>query len=238
MKFLITLILMGIFYNSYCQEFPLDSFELEKNCQFSPVYKKRWSYHHGLNATFLYLPHSWLEQTVSAPMIYYHSNFYLPYHFVVHTDIKTIGVANEIRIGGGFHYTFNKKLHTALGYQFGYNFGFLTGLGYDNNIKVLQHHPFIEMGYSIKDIAFRLHAKMDFTGRIYYSAGDVENYINTKALNGYTIGIMMEQRIFKNKTFALGFNANFMQFHILGWPAFNTIRQKFFIPEFTFGFKL
>lgn len=238
MRPLYIFILTWMSMTSFGQDALKDTFDLEKNCQFSPATKKAWTYHHGLNATFLYLPNSWLEQTVSAPMLYYRASFYLPYKMVAHADIKTIGVANEIRIGAGFHHTIHKKWHAALGYQLGYNFGFLNDFGYNNDIKVIQHHPFVNIGYSIKDIAFTFNAKIDLISKIYYSAGDVENSFNTKAINGYTFGLMMEQRIFKNKTFALGFNANIMQFHILGWPAFNTIRQKFFIPEFTFGFKL
>jgi len=215
-----------------------DTFNLSQRTTFLPNLKQKWTYHHSLNATFLYLPNLWLEETVSAPMVYYRAQFYLPYHIVAHADIKTIGVANEFRIGAAYHHTFKSKWHTSVGYQFGYNMGFLSQFGYDNNIKVIQHHPFAEIGYVFKDIAFTLHGKLDFTSNIYYSAGDVENSFNTKTLNGYTIGLMMEQRVFKNKTMSIGFNANVMQFHILGWPAFNTIRQKFFIPEFTFGFKL
>jgi hypothetical protein len=237
MKLIIILVTLNVF--SFLRLNALiDSFDLEKNCQFIPATKKTWTYHHGLNTSFLYLPNTWLEETVSAPMIYYRANFYLPYKMAAHADIKTIGVANEIRIGAGYHYTFNKKWHAALGYQLGYNFGFLNNFGYNNDIKVIQHHPFINIGYSNKDFAFTFNAKLDLISKIYYSAGEVENTFNSKAINGYTFGLTMEQRIFKNKTFALGFNGNFMQFHILGWPAFNTIRQKFFIPEFTFGFKL
>lgn len=213
-------------------------FDIKTNCQYLPALKKQWAYHHSLNTTLIFLPNSWLEQTISAPMLYYRSNFYLPLNLIMQNDLKTIGIANEIRTGLGFQHSFSNHLHSKIGYQFGYNFGFLNSFGYNNDIKVLQHHPFFEIGYYFNEIAFTLIAKIDFTGKIYYSAGDVENSFNTRDLNGGSIGIMMEQPIFKKKTFLIGFTVNYNQFHILGWPAFNTIRKRFLIPEFTFGFKL
>lgn len=220
------------------QDSNIYNFDIKKESIFLPNQKKTWSYHHALNVSIIYLPNSWLESTVSAPMIHYKSNFYLPYNFALISDIKTLAVANEVRLGARYHLNILKKYFIGAGFQMGYNFGMLNDYGFDNKVYVFQNHPELSVGFTTNKFAFTLMGKLDLINKVYYSAGELNTSTNVKQFNGYSLGICMEQQISKKKSFSLGFIMNRNQFHILGWPAFNVIRTQYWIPEAFFGFKL
>lgn len=194
---------------------------------------KTWRYKQALGFSLIYLPKDWLENAYSLPMVYYKSNFTLPKGFMLHADIKSIYAASDIAIGASWNNSLNSKLFIGAGYQASYGLGMLYDLGYDNTLTVLGHRPFIKIGYLFHDLTFTAKLGIDFSNKIQFEAGSTSLSGNIESLNGYNFSIFMEQRMFKHKSFAIGYTSSFSKFHILGWPAFSYTKRMYYVPELT-----
>jgi hypothetical protein len=240
LKTILILVFLGLSYMCSGQDslFVVDDYDIKNQAVFLPVAKKTWKFDNSLSLAIFYMPTDWLEQSLSIPMFDYKANLSLGKGFSINTHLKTLVIANDFRLGASWNHAFSKHLHVGVGYQFGYNYGVLNSFGYDNSLHVVQHHPIIRVGFEKNNKAFTLIVKSDIIGRVSLTAAEDENIATLKYLDGYSLGLFFEQRIFKKKAFFIGAVANFNQFHILGWPAFNTVRKLYFIPEINLGFNL
>jgi hypothetical protein len=215
-----------------------DDFDIKNQALYLPVPHKAGKYDNSFALAIIYLPTDWLEQSLSIPMFDYKANFAIGKGFTLNAYIKTLIIANDFRLGASWNRAINKNLYFGIGYQLGFNFGLLNSYGFDNTIKVIQHHPIIRLGLEKNNRAYTVLAKLDIIGLKSISAAENETLSVVRSRNGYSLGFYFEQRIFKQKAFFIGAVANFNQFHILGWPAFNTVKKLYFIPEINFGFDL
>lgn len=194
---------------------------------------KTWRYKQALGFSLIYLPKDWLESASSLPMIYYKSNFTLPEGFIIHTDIKTIVAASDFAFGASWNRDVSSKLFMGIGYQASYGLGMLYDLGYDNTLTAIGHRPFIKLGYKLNDLTFTTRLGVDFSNKIQFEAGSTSLSGNIESLNGYHFSIYLEQRMFKRKSFSIGYTSSFQKFHILGWPAFSYTKNMYYVPELT-----
>ncbi|KAA5535084.1 hypothetical protein F0919_10865 [Taibaiella lutea] len=214
-------------------------FDIQKESMFLPAPKKAGKFDHSITLAQIYLPKDWLEQSISGPMIEYRAGYFLSEAFSLIGAFKTLVVANELRLGLSWNHSFSDEVQFGLGYQAALDFGFLRTYGYDNTIRLLQHYPSFRIGYNRKEIALTLQGKLDYISSARVSLGSYETDNLIKYLfNGYSFGLFVEQRLTRKHSVSFGFIANFDKFNILGWPAFNTIHRKYFIPELNIGFKL
>lgn len=214
-------------------------FDIRQQSMFLPAPQKAGKFDHSVTLAQIYLPKDWLEQSISGPMIEYRAKYGLSKYFSLDGAFKTLIVANELRLGASWNHAFSENVQFGLGYQLAFNYGFLRTYGYDNTIRLLQHYPAFRIGYNRKEIAFTFQGKLDYISSARVSLGSYETDNLIKYLfNGYSFGLFVEQRLTPKHSVSFGFIANFDKFNILGWPAFNTIHRKYFIPELNIGFKL
>lgn len=218
---------------SYTQEQEPIPFDILEHSIHLPHTFKDWRYKQALGFSLSYLPKDWLESAVSLPMLYYKSNFSIKKGFAINSDIRCILVANEVAIGPSWNRRLNDKLFVGVGYQLSYGLGILYDLGYDNSLNVIGHKPYVKLGYLCKDLTFTFKGGVDFTNKLYFEAGATALAGNLESLNGYNFSLFVEQRMFKNKSFSIGYTSNFLKFHILGWPAFTYTKEMYYIPELT-----
>ncbi len=187
----------------------------------------------------IYLPDQWLEQSVSGPMIEYKANYALPAGFSLNGSLKTLLIANDIRLGPSWNYSLTDQLHLAIAYQLGFGFGILKEFGYNNTMKVWQHHPMLRLGLNFKNIAITFQGQLDWMMGTKLVLDDyATSNVTGSTFNGYSLGLFIEQRITRRNSICFGFISSFNKFHILGWPALMIVDHRYFIPEVTVGFKL
>lgn len=226
-------ILLLISTTLICQENDIEEFEILDHSVNFPNAIGEWKYKHALGLSLIYLPKDWLESANSLPMAYYKGNFSLKKGFSLHTEVKTIWVANDLSIGTSYNLRLSNRIYAGVGYSFAYSLGQLYDLGYDNFLHVTAHRPFLKLGYHFEDFTFTLRGGLDYSNKIYFEAGGTNLTANVEFLNGYTLGFFLEQRMFRQRSFSMGFTNNFLKFHILGWPAFTYTKRMYYIPEFT-----
>lgn len=216
-----------------CQKDMATEFDILEHSIHLPYAYKDWKYKQTVGFSIIYLPKDWLESAFSFPMAYYKANFFLIKGFALNTDLRTVVAASDIAIGPSWNVRLGKKLFLGLGYQTSFGLGMLYDLGYDNTLTVWGHRPYIKLGYQLKNLTFTLKGGVDFSNKIHFEAGGTSLSGNIESLNGYHFSLFLEQRMFKNKSFSIGYTSNFMKFHILGWPAFSYTRHMYYIPELT-----
>jgi hypothetical protein len=183
--------------------------------------------------SLIYLPKDWLESAYSLPMLYYKGNFSLVKGVSLHTEIKSVWVANDLSIGASYSRNITNRIYAGIGYSFSYGLGQLYDLGYDNFLHVTAHRPYLKLGYRFEDFTMTIRGGLDYSNKIHFEAGGTNLTANVEFLNGYNLSVFMEQRLFKQRSFSMGFTNNFLKFHILAWPAFTYTRRMYYIPEFT-----
>lgn len=233
MRLILGLLFLFSFQTGFNQEFTKPEFDILEHSIHLPHTFKTWRYKQALGFSLIYLPKDWLENAFSLPMVYYKSNFTLPKGFMIQADIKSILAASDFALGLSWNKDINSKLFIGAGYQASYGLGMLYDLGYDNTLTVVGHRPYIKLGYLYHDLTFTTKLGIDFSNKIQFDAGTTSLSGNIEFLNGYNFSIFMEQRMFKNKSFAIGYTSSFAKFHILGWPAFSYTKNMYYIPEFT-----
>lgn len=215
------------------QESIKEPFNILEHSIHLPYEFKHWKYKQTLGFSLIYLPKDWLESAYSLPMVYYKSNFFLKKGFAINSDIRTIIAASDIAIGPSWNAKLSNKLFLGLGYQTSFGLGMLYDLGYDNTLTVWGHRPYLKLGYLWHDLTFTFKGGVDFSDKIQFEAGGTSLSGNIESLNGYHFSLFLEQRMFKSKSFSIGYTSNFMKFHILGWPAFSYTKDMYYIPELT-----
>lgn len=213
-------------------------FDIKTQSMYLPVPQKAGKFDQSFSVNMIYLPQAWLDAAYSVPMFDYKVNYSLGKGYAINTNIKTLLVANDLRLGFSWNHSMSNNWYVGLGYQVAYNFGALKDFGFDNTLKVLQHHPTVRIGYEHNNRAYTFQGKLDYIGKTSFSLGENSKDNQLNIVNGFSTGFFMEQRLTQKKSFCIGLIANYDQFHIMAWPAFSVVRQQYFIPEINFGFKL
>jgi hypothetical protein len=230
------LLLLALGYTAHAQ---VNDFDIKDRSMYLPARQKAGKFDHSITLAQVYLPVQWLEQSVGGPMIEYKANYALPRGLNLNGNFKTLLVANDIRLGISWNYAFTAHTHFAIAYQAGFGFGILREFGYNNTIRVWQHHPMLRWGYSFKNICFTLQGRLDWMMDTRLTLDDYATSHTTGSMfNGYAAGLFIEQRLTRRNSICFGFIANFNKFHILGWPALMITDHRYFIPEVNIGFKL
>lgn len=204
-----------------------------------PAPQPAGKFDHSITLAQIYLPYQWLEQPISGPMIDYKANYALPRGLALNANVKTLFVANDIRLGPSWSCSLTEQLHLAFAYQLGFEFGILRSFGFNNTIRVWEHHPMVRLGFNFKKVAFTWQGRIDWIQDTRLGLQDyATSNITGSRFNGYSFGLFLEQRLTRRNSICFGFISNFNKFHILGWPALMIVDHQYFIPEINIGFKL
>lgn len=228
------LLLLGLTVRAQVNEF-----DIRERSMYVPAPQKAGKFDHSLTLAQIYLPKQWLEEAVSGPMIEYKANFALLKGFALNGNLKTLLVANEIRLGASWNYSLTDHLYLGIAYQVGFEFGILREFGYNNTIRVWEQHPMVRLGYGFKNVALTVQGKLDWMTGARLTLDDyATSNVTGSMFNGYSFGLFIEQRLTRRNSICFGFISNFNKFHILGWPALNIVDHQYFIPEVNIGFRL
>lgn len=172
-------------------------------------------------------------------MVAYTANFSLPSGLALNGSLKTLFIANDIELGLSWNRSLTDRLHLGIGYLLGLELGMLRAFNYNNTIRVWGHHPMLRLGYNFENIAFTLQGRLNWMMGMKLVLEDyATDNITGSLFNGYSFGVLMEQRLTRENSVCFGFMTNFNKFHILGWPALMIVDHQYFIPEIIIGFRL
>ncbi|MFM8911361.1 MAG: hypothetical protein ACKOE6_00390 [Flammeovirgaceae bacterium] len=183
------------------------------------------------------LPFDWLETSIQAPLFHYRMNVGLPKKFLLESGFSTLFVANHLALGPRWCVE-RGRLAFNVGYDVAFAFGALNFLGFDSSMKSWINYPNFSLGYQVKDVRFTLKCEMSFVTSTSSKQGANEVVNDRNFYNGYTVALFVEQRLWGERVFTLGFKSSYSKFHFMGWPAFPTFNRFYYIPELYLGLML
>ncbi len=209
-------------------------FDISKAAYFLPARTPSGKFQHAFSLTHNFLPADWTLMAVNAPMFNYQARYGLPAGFQIDGFVSTIFVSNRILVGPRWTFSSN-NWHMGLSYHQGYNFGFLNDFGFHVTVTAWSHIPGFAVGYSFNKTSLTLKASAEYLGNFSYYSGDnvIEN--SNFKLNGTTVGLILEQRLWKNRIFSLAFEMNHVNFVMQAWPAFPINNKTYYVPSVTWG---
>ena len=57
-------------------------------------------------------------------------------------------------------------------------------------------------------------------------------------INGYSFSAGFEQKLYKNRAINFALQMDYIQYHIVAWPAFPVNGKRYWMPEFKIGINL
>ena len=214
-----------------------DSFDIRKASFFLPQPLPASKYSHMIGLDYVVVPREWTLDIINAPMLYYAGKFTLPYGFNVQTSLSTLFVSYRFLLGPYWNYSINNFSFGA-GWQVAFNYGILNQFGFNTKLVIWEQEPSLSVGYSFKKFSLTLKASTIWTNAYYENQGGHVVPHKNSFDDGYSVGAIIEQRLWKNRILSFGAKTSFLRYHIIAWPAFPVNQYRYWVPEFFIGLSL
>ncbi len=213
------------------------SYTIKENTMVFPHKREVNKWDFSIGASLTKLPFDWVETAMNAPMFNFHVNYGLPYGFSLSGDVLSLIISNQFRVGPRWNCELGDFAFNA-GYDAAFMFGYMWFAGFNDKMRSVFTYPNVSVGYNLGKIALTLEGEVMFINWMRMTAGDEETNINGSFFTGGSVGLFVEQRIYKEKAFVIGLKGYYTKFFFLAWPAFSTFDRFYFLPELSFAVKL
>jgi hypothetical protein len=177
------------------------------------------------------------DDVFRAPLFAYNIKYGLPEHLNLEAGVTTNIVTYHFSLGPSWN-TASGRLGLSVGTDLAFWFGQLKQFGFNTKTNGWVLYPNVSAGYAFDN--FTLSAKAEVVLNLSKSSKNGENELsdNTDFYNGYTVGLYLEQPLWKANYVVVGARATYLKFYYPMWAAFSTFDRAYYIPEFTFKFIL
>ena len=131
-----------------------------------------------------------------------------------------------------------KNNYIGLGWQAAWNYGRLNQFGFATTLTGWEQQPSITFGHAFTTTAVAFRADLYWTNKLYLSEDGHTLTAANGLINGYSFSATYEQKLFKNRAMTLGLKMDYIQYHIIAWPAFPINGKRYWMPEFQVGLNL
>ncbi len=207
-----------------------DTFEISSHAMQFPHYCKKWGFQVSVGLSMVKPPEDLLESAIQAPLANVHLTFGLPYSLSLESDLTTIIVSNQLRMGPRVSLEV-KNFGVKGGWDIAYVYGQLKQSGFDNSTQAWIHYPNVSVGYKLKKLAFTIKGELVIVGKVATKSGEIEVSRYKTFVNGGTLSLYLEQRIHHNKVIIIGLKDNYVKFYWPTWMLFSTFNRFYHIPE-------
>jgi hypothetical protein len=222
------------FSNAYAQQL-----DLNNNTFFFPHTYKYHQMISSLGLSTAKLPEDVVEtdDLIRAPLFSYRVKYGLPGNFLAEGGVETNIVTWQFSLGPKWHYQTNR-----MGFSLGTDIAFWTGklnhFGFDTDVNGWTLYPNISAGYQFNKFAISIKSEVVLNLAETSTQGDLEISDNLDFYNGWTIGVYLEQPLWKDNYLVLGIRSTFLKYYYPLWAAFSTFDRTYYIPEATITFIL
>lgn len=168
------------------------------------------------------------------PMMELKINYGLPYNFIAKADLSTNVFTNLLTLAPAYSFSLN-KFSFSMGNEFHFWYGFLKSEGFNINVMGWGYSPFASIGYDFDDLLLSLKVEANIKAQNTYMK-NVQYTKSSPKFVGVTFSLAVEQPLWGDNYFALGFRAYYTNFFYKSWLSFTTFDQYTFYPEFFAGF--
>lgn len=172
-----------------------------------------------------------------APLFSFRMKYGLPENFLAEGGLETNFVTLKISLGPKWNYQID-RWGFSIGGDIAYWFGQLQYFGFDTKTYGWMLYPNISAGYQFDKLAISLKSELVLNLAQTSKNGELEISSNQDFVNGFTVGLYLEQPLWKNNFVVLGIRFTFLKFYYPMWAAFSTFDRVYYIPEVTITFIL
>ena len=172
-----------------------------------------------------------------APLFSYKLKYGIPENFVAEGGVETNIVTWHISVGPKWNYELN-RMGFSVGTDIAYWFGQLKQFGFDTKFTGWILYPNISAGYQFNKFTISLKSELVLNLAEKSTNGTSEVSNDLDFFNGWTLGVYLEQPLWKDNFVVIGIRSTYLKFYYPMWAAFSTFDRTFFIPEATFTFIL
>lgn len=197
-------------------------------------------YKHSVGLGLADLPEDHVEEAsdlIRGPIFNYQLRYGLPKNFNLYASVNSNLVTFHFSTGPRWHYRMN-EWSIGLGYDLAYWFGVLNQFGYKSKVHGWFNYPNITIGYAFNKFAVSLKGELIYQTSLTTKSDDVEVSNSYTTFNGTTVGIYIEQPLWKDHVVIIGLKMYYTRFYYPVWAALPTFDRYFYIPEITIGFNL
>jgi hypothetical protein len=177
------------------------------------------------------------DDAFRAPLFSYRIKYGLPLNIAAEGSFETNIITYHFALGGKWNYEFG-KLSMSAGADAAFWFGGLDQYGFDTKIDGWHVYPNLSLGYKFPNFSVSVKSELILILTQSTRSGDIKTENTYDKFSGYSIGVYIEQPLWKENFIVIGFKSNFTKFYYPLWAGFSTFDRYFFIPEFVFSFNL
>ncbi len=188
--------------------------------------------------TLAKLPEDVVEEVNSfiyAPLLSYEAQIGLPHGFSVQGGASSNYITFRFSIGPRWSYR-TGRFAFSIGDDVAYVFGEIHDFGFASSARGWMNHPDVAAGFAFNKFTLTVKGDATFITSFKQFADDIEVSSDRNFLRSYSIGIFIEQPLWKDNYITLGARAKFAKFYYPAWAAFPTWNRYHFIPEIIIGF--
>jgi hypothetical protein len=214
-----------------------DTFDIYKASFFLPQPLPGGHYSSNISVLYVVTPKDWTLDNVTAPMFSYQAKYTLPKGFNLQAGLSSLIISNRIYLGPYWNYKI-KDNYIGLGWNVAWNYGLLNQFGFATTLTGWEQQPSISFGHAFAHTAVTFRADLYITSVLYIT--EDKNTLTTanSFINGYSFSASFEQKLYKNRAISLGLQMDYIQYHIIAWPAFPVNGKRYWMPEFKVGLNL
>ena len=177
------------------------------------------------------------DDLIRAPLFSYRVKYGLPENFVAEGGIETNIVTWQFSLGPKWNYQID-RMGFSIGTDIAYWTGQLKQFGFDTEVNGWALYPNISAGYQFDKFAISLKSEAVLNLAENSVNGTSQISDDLDFFNGWTIGVYIEQPLWKDNFLVIGIRSTFLNFYYPMWAAFSTFDRTYFIPEATITFIL
>jgi len=177
------------------------------------------------------------DDLIRAPLFSYRMKYGFPENFVAEGGIETNIVTWQFSLGPKWNYEID-RMGFSIGTDIAYWYGQLKYFGFDTKFYGWTLYPNVSAGYRFNKFTISLKSEVVLNLAETSTQGELEISDDLDFYNGWTIGVYLEQPLWKDNFVVIGVRSTFLKFYYPLWAAFSTFDRTYYIPEITITFIL
>jgi hypothetical protein len=230
--------LMIVGLTGFGQNKTTDTFNILKASFDLPQPMPGGHYSSSISVLYVVTPKDWTLDNITAPMFFYQAKYSLPKGFNLQASLASLIISNRILLGPYWNYALQGNNFIGIGWQGAWNYGRLQQFGFATTLTGWEQQPTITFGHAFARTALTLKGYVDWTNQLYLNEGGHTLSVSNGFINGYSFSANFEQKLYKNRALTLGLKMDYVQYHIIAWPAFPVNGKRYWMPEFQVGLNL
>ncbi len=215
------------------------SLDLRRNTFHLPSAMKTGEVVHTIGLATAGLPEDVIEtvDAFRAPLLAYRAKVGLPFNLSTTGGIESNIITWHFSAGLNWSHEFG-ELGVSAGADVAFWFGWLDQEGFDTRVNGWQLYPNISIGYTFPRFSVTVRSELMIPFKQSTRIGDIVTSERSRRVEGWSVGIYIEQPLWKDNYAVIGFKSNFTKFYYPMWAGFSTFDRFFYIPEFIIGLNL